>query len=88
MERAGYVVSRQEFSFHAFAVVGPSVLQQTAPTPTAYVENIDFAPTPQSEPGDVTALVTAVDLALGAGNASTSGCEADDSIYSRPATSR
>ena len=57
---------------------GPSALQQTAPTPTTYVENTDFTPTPQSEPGDVTASVTPVDLALGAGNANTSGCEAAD----------
>ena len=78
LERAGYAVSRQEFTFHAFAVEGPSALQQTAPTPTTYVENTDFTPTPQSEPGDVTAAVTPVDLALGAGNASTSGCEDAD----------
>ena len=71
-------MTRQEFEFHAFAVEGPSALQQTAPTPTTYVEGTDFAPTPQSEPGDVTAAGHAVDLALGAGNASTSGCEAAD----------
>ena len=32
----------------------------------------------QSDPGDVTAAVTAVDLQLGLGNTSTSGCEAAD----------
>ena len=32
----------------------------------------------QSDPGDVTAAVTAVDLQLGLGNTSTSGCEASD----------
>ena len=32
----------------------------------------------QSDPGDVTAAVTAVDLQLGLGNTSTSGCEAGD----------
>ena len=51
LERAGYVVTRQEFEFHAFAVEGPSTLNQTAPTPTTYVEGTDYGPTPQSEPG-------------------------------------
>ena len=32
----------------------------------------------QSDPGDVTAPVTAVDLQLGLGNTTTSGCEASD----------
>ena len=54
LERAGYDVSRQEFTFHAFSVIGDSALQQTAPSPTTYVEDTDFAPTPQSEPGDIT----------------------------------
>ena len=78
LTRAGYVVTRQEFTFHAFAEVGPSVLRQTAPVPTDYVEGTDFGATPQSEPGDVTAAVTPVDLQLGPGNTSTSGCEAVD----------
>src|SRR6185503_15556410 len=34
--------------------------------------------TPHSVPGDVTAGVTAVDIQLGLGNTSTSGCEATD----------
>ena len=78
LSRAGYVVTRQEFSFHAFAEAGPSVLRQTAPVPTDYVQGIDFGATPQSEPGDVTAAVTPVDLQLGLGNTNTSGCEATD----------
>ncbi|HJS27118.1 MAG TPA: M28 family peptidase [Actinomycetota bacterium] len=75
---AGYNVTRQEFDFFKFTVLGPSVLQQTAPVPTTYVEDVDFFPTPHSEEGDVTAAVTNVDLQLGLGNASTSGCEASD----------
>jgi Zn-dependent M28 family amino/carboxypeptidase len=78
MKRAGYRVTVQEFDVYAYSEVGTSELQQTAPTPTTYVEGADFAATPQSEPGDVTAAVTPVDLQLGAGNASTSGCEAAD----------
>jgi Zn-dependent M28 family amino/carboxypeptidase len=80
MERAGYRVTVQEFDVYAFSEVGPSQLQQTAPTPTTYVEGTDFAATPQSEPGDVTAAVTPVDIQLGLGNTSTSGCEAADFV--------
>ena len=53
-------------------------LQQTAPGMVTYVEGVDFGVIDQSDPGDVTAAVTAVDLQLGLGNTSTSGCEAAD----------
>jgi Zn-dependent M28 family amino/carboxypeptidase len=43
-----------------------------------YVEGVDFGAITQTDPGDVTANVTAVDLQLGIGNTSTSGCEASD----------
>lgn len=75
---AGYRVTRQAFEFNLFEEVGPSALQQTAPNQVTYVEDTDFIATPHSEPGDVTAAVTAVDLQLGIGNESTSGCEASD----------
>lgn len=78
MEAAGYQVTRQEFDVFSFEDLGGSVLAQTAPTPTTYVEGTDFAATPHSEEGDVTAGVTAVDLALGLGNTSTSGCQTTD----------
>ena len=55
-------------------------LEQISPTPTTYVEDTDFDATPQSEPGDVTAHVTPVDIQLGLGNTSTSGCEAADFV--------
>jgi Zn-dependent M28 family amino/carboxypeptidase len=75
---AGYHVSRQEFDFFKFTDLGGSILQQITPSSVAYVENTDFIATPHSEEGDVTANVTAVDVALGRGNTSTSGCEASD----------
>jgi Zn-dependent M28 family amino/carboxypeptidase len=78
MDAAGYTTTRQQFEFNKFSVIGPSALQQIAPNAVTYVEDVDFGPTPQSEPGDVTANVTAVDLQLGLGNTSTSGCEAAD----------
>lgn len=78
MERAGYTVTRQSFTFFDFRELGSSVLQQIAPSAVTYVENVDYSVTTHSAPGDVTAAVTAVDLALGLGNASTSGCEPGD----------
>ncbi len=75
---AGYVVTRQTFEVFAWEDLGGSELEQIAPTPTAYVEGTDFAATTQTEPGDVTAHVTPVDIQLGLGNTSTSGCEASD----------
>ena len=78
LTRAGYVVTRQSFDFLLFRELGPSVLQQTAPTPTAYVQGVDFSVTTQSDDGDVTAPVTPVDVQLGVGNTSTSGCTAGD----------
>ena len=78
LEAAGYDPEVQEFDYLAFEVVGDSALQQIAPTPTTYVEGTDFGAITQTDPGDVTAPVTAVDLQLGVGNTSTSGCEAAD----------
>ncbi|MGH3924316.1 MAG: M20/M25/M40 family metallo-hydrolase, partial [Pseudonocardiaceae bacterium] len=78
LEAAGYDPEVQTFNYLAFEVVGPSALQQTAPNAVTYVEGVDFGPITQSDPGDVTAAVTAVDLMLGLGNTSTSGCETSD----------
>ena len=78
LEAAGYDPEVQEFDYLAFEVEGPSALQQIAPNQVTYVEGVDFGAITQSDPGDVTAPVTAVDLQLGLGNTSTSGCEAGD----------
>ncbi len=78
LEAAGYDPEVQEFDYLAFEVVGPSALQQIAPNATTYVEGVDFGAITQSDPGNVTAPVTAVDLQLGLGNTSTSGCQASD----------
>jgi hypothetical protein len=87
LEAAGYDPVVQPFDYLAFAPVGPSALQQVAPGTVTYVEDVDFSAIDQTDPGDVTAAVTAVDLQLGAGNASTSGCEAADFAGSPRATS-
>ncbi|HEY6695127.1 MAG TPA: M20/M25/M40 family metallo-hydrolase [Solirubrobacteraceae bacterium] len=78
LRAAGYDPEVQTFDYLAFEVAGPSTLQQTAPNPTTYVEGVDFGAITQTDPGDVTAAVTPVDLQLGLGNTSTSGCEAAD----------
>ncbi len=78
LDAAGYTTTRQQFSFNKFTDLGGSVLQQVAPGSVTYVHGTDFGATPHSVPGDVTANVTAVDLMLGLGNTSTSGCQAAD----------
>ena len=78
LEAAGWNVSLEEFDYTAYRELGPSALQQVAPNPTTYVEGVDFGVIDQSDPGDVTAAVTNVDLQFGLGNGSTSGCETVD----------
>jgi Zn-dependent M28 family amino/carboxypeptidase len=78
LERAGYDPEVQAFNYLAYEPVGPSALQQVAPNSVTYVEGTDFGPITQTDPGDVTAAVTPVDLQLGLGNTSTSGCQASD----------
>ncbi len=78
LQTAGYKVTLQEFEFVSFTNLGGSAFSQVSPTPTDYVEGETFAVMSQSDPGDVSGSVTAVDLDLGLGNASTSGCEPDD----------
>ncbi len=78
LRAAGYKPVVQPFDYFAFVELGPSALQQTAPGTVTYVQGVDFGVIDQSDPGDVTAAVTAVDLQLGIGNTSTSGCEPAD----------
>ena len=78
LEAAGYDPVVQPFDYLAFTPLGASALQQTAPGQVTYVEDVDFGVIDQSDPGDVTAAVTPVDLQLGLGNTTTSGCEATD----------
>jgi len=75
---AGYTPVVQPFDYLASAVLGPSTLRQIAPGSVTYVEDTDYTLMDQVDPGNVTAAVTAVDLQLGLGNTSTSGCEAAD----------
>lgn len=80
LEEAGYQVDTQEFEFEAWYPIGNQSLEQTAPDAASYVYNTDFNIMTQSAAGNVTSPVTAVDLSLGLGNFSTSGCEASDFV--------
>ncbi|GAA3643487.1 aminopeptidase PaaP [Microbacterium awajiense] len=71
MEAAGWTVTLDEFDF---LYTPAAVLEQLTPLSASY-ETGAFT---GSGNGDVTGSVTAVDLALGAGNASTSGCDVAD----------
>ena len=75
---AGYDVTIQPFTYNAFIRLGVSTLAQVSPVAVSYVQDVDFRAMSQSEPGSVTAAVTPVDLQMGPGNTSTSGCEAAD----------
>ncbi|MBI5670136.1 MAG: M20/M25/M40 family metallo-hydrolase [Chloroflexi bacterium] len=75
---AGYIVTQQSFQFFSSRSLGPSALDQVAPAALSYIEGVDFNLATQTDAGNVTAAVTAVDLQLGLGNTSSSGCEAAD----------
>jgi Zn-dependent M28 family amino/carboxypeptidase len=78
MTAAGYDVSFQEFTFLFVGDRTPPELEQIAPGQQTYVNGVDYATMSYSGSGDVTAAVTVVDVQLGLGNTSTSGCEAAD----------
>lgn len=78
MEAAGYSVTIQPFNFFTFTQLGDSTVAQIAPGSVTYVEGTDYDLMTYSAPGMVDAPVTAVDLDLGLGNSSSSGCEPAD----------
>ncbi|WP_438856304.1 M28 family metallopeptidase [Agromyces sp. M3QZ16-3] len=71
LEAAGWDVSIDDFDF---TYVGPAELQQISPFSAVYETGAYTG----SGAGDVTATVSPVDLQLGLGNTSSSGCEAAD----------
>ena len=71
LEAAGYTVTRQVFNI---AYQAPGQLQQISPNAVNYPTDSFTG----SGAGDVTGTVRAVDLQLGLGNTSSSGCEASD----------
>ncbi|GGX67617.1 M28 family metallopeptidase [Saccharospirillum salsuginis] len=74
----GYRVTRDAFDFNAFYELGDGELSALSPTPTDYVWQEDFNYLSQTEAGNVSGTVQAVDLDLGPDNSSSSGCEIED----------
>lgn len=79
MRAAGYKVTRQPFPFN-FCTDSNPAFAQTAPTPTTYVDQVDFDVLDCSGGGTATGTVVPVDLQLTTPNTSTSGCEASDFV--------
>ena len=84
MEAAGYDVSTHAFEFLFNADATPPTLRQESPTPTTYVDGVDFSSmTGSGSIASTTASVWAIDLVLPAApaaGATTSGCEAADFV--------
>jgi Zn-dependent M28 family amino/carboxypeptidase len=77
LRRAGYLVTRQPFDFPFFEEFG-STFAQIAPTPTTYVDQVDYDLFEFSGSGTAEAAVVPVDVNLTPPRGSTSGCEASD----------
>ncbi len=75
---AGYEVEFSPYTYERYEQVGTASLAQLAPNQVDYIEEDQFAIMPYSTTGNITGEVEAVDLALGLGNESTSGCEIED----------
>jgi Zn-dependent M28 family amino/carboxypeptidase len=81
LEDAGYLVTRQDFTFNSFTELSTPVFERMSPDPETYTAGEDFFTAEYSGSGDVTAPLQAVDLSLPPGssaNTSTSGCDAAD----------
>ena len=79
LEAAGYEPVRQVFTYEQYQTVSAS-LQRLSPSTReyAYGEPDGFFDMEYSRSGDVTAVLTAVDINLAGDRASTSGCETAD----------
>jgi Zn-dependent M28 family amino/carboxypeptidase len=80
LKKAGYLTSRQSFTFNAFDELAAPVFQRVSPDPRTYLEGTDFFTAEYSGSGDVTAAIQAVDVVEPTTVASTSnsGCETAD----------
>jgi Zn-dependent M28 family amino/carboxypeptidase len=77
LRKAGYTVTVQEFDFPFFSETSSS-FAQVAPTPTDYVDQVDYDLFEYSGAGDASAAVVPIDLNLTPDRANTSGCEPTD----------
>jgi len=79
LKKAGYKVTRQNFSFNAFVENSPAEFERVSPQPETYTED-DFLSMEYSGSGNVTAtLVATNDILINPSpGGSTGGCEASD----------
>lgn len=75
---AGLAVRREPFQFDDFVLAAPPRLRRAGSAPLEYEVGVDFRAAMFSGSGDVEGPVIPIDLSLGAGNKSTSGCEPED----------
>jgi Zn-dependent M28 family amino/carboxypeptidase len=82
LQKAGYAVTVQPFTFPFFKELAPPIFERTAPTARTYVEGSDFQSMEYSGSGDVTGnVVPTNDIVIPPGvtaGSSNSGCEASD----------
>ena len=80
LEDAGYHPDVQEFTFPFFQQLSASTFEQITPDPALYVEGTDYFTADFSGSGDVTGVLSPVDLTLPPTPepSSTSGCEPED----------
>jgi len=78
LERVGYKVELDPVPFTAFYSQGPGTLKTVGDPEIIYEFETDFNYLAQTDAGDATGLVEAVNLDLGPDNNSSSGCEAED----------
>lgn len=80
LTNAGYDVTVQDFDVNGWFILTPTTFRQVAPFATQYSLDTHFGTFSESPAGNITAPVTPVDLHLGPGNNSTSGCEPSDFV--------
>lgn len=78
LQQAGYATTRWPFSFDRYVQFSPPTLEQVSNDPQEYENGEDFVLASWSPAGSVVAAIEAVDLQLGLGNQTSSGCEPED----------
>lgn len=78
LRAAGLAVHRQDFQFDDYELHAVPRLRQVVPVAREYEHGVEFRAAMFSASGDVEGPVIPVDLALGSGANSTSGCDPDD----------
>lgn len=78
LQQAGYTTTRWPFSFDRYVLFNPPSLARVSNDPEVFTQGEDYVVPNWSASGNIAAPLEAVDLQLGLGNTSTSGCEPED----------